>query len=284
MNAGAEATPIVFPCQGDDLVGILHLPANPGPKGVVIVPGAPQYRAGSHRQFLHLARDLAAAGVSVLRFDYRGTGDSDGDFKGFEALDDDIAAAVDALTAQAPGVREVVLWGLCDGASAAAFYGTRDPRIAGLVLVNPWARSEATLAEARVKHYYTQRLFDAEFWRKLIRFEVNPARALGGFLGNWRTARGGGEADETADLPDRVGRALTKFEKPMLVVLSGADLTAQEFDQAVLRSPARGGWAARENVTVQRLEGANHTYSTAVWRSQIHSWIRQWLSGDDAGT
>ncbi|MFQ5466913.1 MAG: hydrolase 1, exosortase A system-associated, partial [Kiloniellaceae bacterium] len=217
------------------------------------------------------------------------TGDSDGDFVGFEGIGEDIAAAMEALTARVPEVREAVLWGLCDGASAAAFHAARQPRVGGLVLVNPWARSEATVAEARVKHYYARRLLAGEFWRKLLSGKLNPARALGGFLANLRTARGGGngdpgEAEGAGDLPERVGRAIADYTGPVLVVLSGADLTAQEFDQAVLRSPARGVWAARANVTVRRLDGANHTYSTKTWRSQVHAWTLEWLAaGSDSG-
>lgn len=279
----AEMVPLAFPCRGDTLIGVLHLPAKPGPRGVVIIPGAPQYRAGSHRQFVALARDLAAAGIPVLRFDYRGTGDSDGDFVGFEGIGEDIAAAMDALAARAPGVRQVVLWGLCDGASAAAFHAARNPRVAGLVLVNPWVRSQATVAEARVKHYYARRLLSGEFWRKLLSGGLNPARALREFLGTARAARRNG-ADGGDDLPDRVARDIAAYDGPILVILSGADLTAQEFDRAVLRSPARGAWAARAYVTVRRLDGANHTYSTHGWRSQVHAWTLEWLAaGSDAG-
>ena len=54
---------LVFRCAGEELVGILH-PA-PGATGVVIVVGGPQYRVGSHRQFLLLARRLAASGIPV---------------------------------------------------------------------------------------------------------------------------------------------------------------------------------------------------------------------------
>ena len=77
--------------------------------------GGPQYRVGSHRQFVLLARDLAADGFPVFRFDYRGMGDSEGEFRGFEHVEDDIAAAVEAFRSASPGLREIVLWGLCDG-------------------------------------------------------------------------------------------------------------------------------------------------------------------------
>ena len=41
----------------------------------------------------------------------------------------------------------------------------------GLCLVNPWARSGATLASVQDKHYYRERLLQREFWTKLINFD-----------------------------------------------------------------------------------------------------------------
>ncbi|MCK7493609.1 MAG: hydrolase 1, exosortase A system-associated [Comamonadaceae bacterium] len=143
--------------------GAAGAPASAGATGVVVVVGGPQVRAGGHRQFVHLARTLAAAGHPVLRFDVRGMGDSSGALRGFEQITPDIGAAVDALLQRAPGVRRVVLWGLCDGASAALLYlhERRDPRVRGVCLLNPWVRSEASLARTHVKHYYTRRLREA---------------------------------------------------------------------------------------------------------------------------
>ena len=92
----------------EDLLGIIHLPEAVSRRGVVILVGGPQYRVGSHRQFLLLARALAQHGVPVLRFDFRGMGDSDGEFHGFEKLDKDIAAAIDAFAAAVPQVDELV--------------------------------------------------------------------------------------------------------------------------------------------------------------------------------
>ena len=96
-------------------------------------------------------------------------GDSEGTQRDFEGISSDIGAAVDALLARVmPGTR-VVLWGLCDAASAALLFmlETRDRRVAGLALANPWVRSAAGLARTQVKHYYTRRLMQREFWGKL---------------------------------------------------------------------------------------------------------------------
>ena len=133
-----------FACEGEPLIGILAEPSDGAVAdvGVLIIVGGPQYRVGSHRQFTLLARHLAANGFAALRFDYRSMGDSPGETRDFLAVDADIAAAIDALLAARPALKRVALWGLCDAASAALLYldSTRDPRVAGVALLNPWAR------------------------------------------------------------------------------------------------------------------------------------------------
>src|ERR1700760_457890 len=113
---------LTFDCQGDALVGVLSEPSAPRETGVVIVVGGPQYRAGSHRQFVLLARAIARQGFAVLRFDVRGMGDSAGSPRDFENIGEDVDAAIAALMQQVPAVRQVALWGLCDGASAALLH------------------------------------------------------------------------------------------------------------------------------------------------------------------
>ena len=123
--------------RGERLIGVLHRPqaaALGSRPGVVIVVGGPQYRVGSHRQFVLLARALAARGFPVLRFDLSGMGDSGGEFAGFERSGADIRAAIDALQHLDKSVGEVCLWGLCDGASAALMYVPTDTRVSQLVL------------------------------------------------------------------------------------------------------------------------------------------------------
>ena len=87
------------------MVGILSLPAAPGPRGVLIVTGGPQYRVGSHRQFVLLARALAARGVPVLRFDLRGMGDSEGSARDYRAAAPDIAGALAQFFDAVPALR-----------------------------------------------------------------------------------------------------------------------------------------------------------------------------------
>ncbi|QOL50939.1 hydrolase 1, exosortase A system-associated [Massilia litorea] len=281
-----EERAIAFSCRGAWLYGILSLPqaaARPSSRGVLIVVGGPQYRAGSHRQFTLLARDLAHAGIPAMRFDYRGMGDSEGDLQNFENVDDDLRAAIDRFVAEVPGLSEIVLWGLCDGASAAAMYAPQDPRVAGLVLLNPWVRTEEGAARATIKHYYKDRLFDARLWKKIGsgQFDVKDSvRSLWDNVGKAfgpKLDAGTAASRDGAPLPERMQGALTRFGGRVLVVLSGADLTAQEFAALSHRSGPWQRLLGTPRFTRQQIDKADHTFSRRPWQDQVSSWTRDWL-------
>ncbi len=255
-----------FACEGQPLVGILAEPASgtPADVGVVIIVGGPQYRAGSHRQFTLLARHLAANGFAALRFDYRSMGDSPGEARDFLGVDADIAAAIDALLAARPTLRRVVLWGLCDAASAALLYldATRDSRVAGVALLNPWARSAATLAQTHVRHYYWRRLREKGFWLKLLRGGVG-LKALHTLGSNLRLARGAGKAStDTRSFQDRMAAGLRDFDGPSLLILSGDDYTAREFADHARSSAPWQGLLTRSTLELHEMPSADHTFST----------------------
>lgn len=276
---GADETVVLIPCGADRLVGLLHRPQQPRPTGVLVIVGGPQVRAGSHRQFVQLARALARRGHAVLRFDVRGMGDSDGAPRAFTDLGEDIRAALDAFTASMPVLRGVVLWGLCDGASAALLHhaAQADPRVRGLVLLNPWVRSTQTLARAHVKHYYRQRLLEADFWRKLLSGRVAMS-ALSGLWRNVATALGGSKTASTSeDFRITMARAWRAFPGPILLVLSGRDLTAKEFLEALPLEPAWSGALDRAGLTRLDIAEADHTFSTRAERERLESATADWL-------
>jgi exosortase A-associated hydrolase 1 len=278
VNWSEEA--LVFPCGGEELVGVLAIPERPAPRGVLIVVGGPQVRAGSHRQFALLARHLADAGIASLRFDYRGMGDSGGAARSFEHAQEDLRCAVDRFAARLPALRDIAIWGLCDAASAALFYGHRDPRIGGLVLVNPWVRTEAGLARAQLRHYYFARLLQASFWQKLAQGEFEFGARAKAFFDRVRKSLG--RSDDTAPssgrpLPDRMEDGLRRFKGPVLLILSGNDLTAQEFKDLVARSPSWQSLLQEGRVTRHDLSEANHTFARRAWRDRVASWTVAWL-------
>ena len=271
---------LTFECRGDWLYGIASVPRAACRRGVLIVVGGPQYRAGSHRQFTLLARSLAAQGIAAMRFDYRGMGDSGGAARDFDAVGDDLGAAIDQFIAAVPGMQQVVLWGLCDAASAALLYAAQDRRVAGLVLLNPWVRTEEGIARTTLKHYYRRRLMQPHLWRLVFsgRFDfVRSARAMVQLARKALGARRGPAAAVQAPLPERMYAGLSQFGGKVLLIISGADLTAQEFSDM---AGASGKWkrllgAAR--VTRHQLAKADHTFSRRAWRDQVANWTSEWV-------
>jgi uncharacterized protein len=282
MNYSESA--LTFNCADALLVGVLARPEQSVRRGVIVLVGGPQYRVGSHRQFLQLARDLAAEGVPVLRFDYRGMGDSAGDVRTFEALDEDLRCAIDMFCKQVPELKEVVIWGLCDAASAALMYAHRDPRVAGLVVANPWVRTEAGLAATYVKHYYAQRLADGKFWRKLLTGRVDVVQALGELCNQLWGAKGSKsnaeQGDATLHFVQRMALGVARFRGPLLCILSGKDFTAQEFRSVLKQSPVWNAAWSQADVTLYEIHDANHTFASRAWRDLVVrstvEWLRSW--------
>lgn len=282
--------PVAMSCLGDRLWGILSRPAQPCRVGVgvVVVVGGPQYRVGSHRQFVLLARTLAQAGYAVLRFDYRGMGDSEGALRAFDVLDDDIAVAVDALQQHCPEIRRVVLWGLCDGASASLLYAGRraDARIAGLCLLNPWVRSERTLAQSRLRHYYGQRLLEAAFWRKVLRGQWGWRASAAGWWAQWQRARQGtGESAVLGSFQRQMADSLRRYQGAVLLILSQRDATAQEFLTCATTDAYWTGLLAHPGLQRVDVAHADHTFSQSLWRAQVEQAVLAWLAralADDA--
>jgi exosortase A-associated hydrolase 1 len=283
---------IGFDCHSDALVGILHRPPRPRRRGiVVVVGGGPQYRAGGHRQLTLWARTLCDEGYPVFRFDYRGMGDSQGEFRGFLDVDDDIRCAIDRFCAELPEVDEIVLWGECDAASAILLYAYRDRRVRGAVLLNPWVRTEAGAARAVLRFYYLQRLLQPSLWKKIFSGRFNPLASARSALALLRQARAqrsvpaptaaGGSLDapisRSLPLTESMLMGLRRFEGNLMLVLSGRDLIAREFDVLIDGS---SGWKralTQKRIARHDLAEGDHTFSSAVLRGQVITWGLEWL-------
>jgi exosortase A-associated hydrolase 1 len=277
---------LAIDCEGNRLAGVLHRPAGTDAAriGVVIVVGGPQTRIGSHRQFVLLARALAAAGFAVLRFDLRGMGDSEGEPAGFEHIGPELHAACAALQTACPQLEHLVLWGLCDAASAIMLNAADIAAVGGVVLANPWVFTEAGEAKTLLKHYYLQRLLSRDFRAAVLGGRFNPLRAARSLIGNVvrSFSAGASPTDHDGDVDQlpytqRMRLGMERYSGRVLIILSGNDLTAAQWREltenderwrAVINADA---WTRRE------LPDSTHTFSSAAWRDRVADWTVEWL-------
>lgn len=135
-------TPFFFPGCGRELFGVLHAPAStPADAAFLFCAPFGEEKLWAHLVYVNFARELARRGFGVLRFDYRGSGDSEGDSE--EATPDacleDISVALAVLRgkfASAP----LGLLGLRFGATLAALAAERESDVRQLVLWHPVLR------------------------------------------------------------------------------------------------------------------------------------------------
>jgi pimeloyl-ACP methyl ester carboxylesterase len=127
---------------GDDrCLGIVTRPTAAAETGVLLLP-ARDCSFGGRTRFVHrLTQQLALDGARVLRFDYLGTGESDGGLTRMRANapnTDEVVAAARALLAL--GHHRIVVVGYCYGARAILDALDQLPEIGALVLIAPPVR------------------------------------------------------------------------------------------------------------------------------------------------
>lgn len=289
-------TPLVFEVDGSPVLGILHAPRQLARVGMIMIAaGGPQYHVGCCRQLLTWARCFADNGIAVLRFDYRGMGDSGGEYRGFEFIDDDLRAAVDQLLSAQPQLQSVILWGGCSAASAILMYAWQDPRVGGFIISNPWLMEPQNQARNLLKHHYAKRLADPAFWRSVFSGGVaigpavkglletlvtrlRPARATVPEIDPEQTPQGSGHGSPVVQRPfiERMLQGLQSFQGKGLI-LGSAGVVGQEFDELLRASRPWGKAAKRSNYRRLILEQAGHNFAEKTASREVTESALAWL-------
>lgn len=132
--------PYFFGNTADRLFGVLHEPQHANTKtGFVFCHPLFEEKLWTHRVFVSFARTLAEHGYPVLRFDYRGDGDSEGDFEQYTISSrlEDIRTAISELRDRVGIHGHIGLLGLRLGATLAAMTAEQTERVGPLILWDP---------------------------------------------------------------------------------------------------------------------------------------------------
>jgi pimeloyl-ACP methyl ester carboxylesterase len=175
---------------GGNLFGIVCMPvssqnASASRHAVLFVNHGANHRIGWARMHVMLARRFSAQGLSSMRMDISGVGDSPARPGYLENQlyarhsQQDVSAAVDWLTAA--GHDRITVIGHCSGAHLGFYAVLRDRRIAGLVMLNLqrffWMRGEslevATRQVYQASGWYWSAASSPDVWQRVITGKVN---------------------------------------------------------------------------------------------------------------
>lgn len=285
---------ILRPGVSREAVAIATLAAagdRPCRTGVVFLNAGLVHRVGPGRLWVQAARRIAALGLPALRLDFAGVGDSpeSAASERFEArAPAEARAAIDAL-AQAAGIEDCVLIGLCSGAEIAFKTALLDARVRAIVLVNaprfleePDAALVRRLEERQsARYYWTVALKNPRSWIKALTGRAQLGSILRAVFARRGTGRATGSgtsggATESADA--RAFRSLAERRVAIHLVLSAGDW-AEDYLAAVLGQRALEDPAAL-GLRVLRIPGTDHLLTPLAaqraFLETLESWAVEW--------
>ncbi len=290
--------------DADRLFGILtgpeprsRKPSTDSPPLIFLNVGA-NHHVGPNRMYVSMARDLAAMGHSVFRFDVAGLGESltaPGARENRLYSKDSVGDVKEAmnLLERELGARKFVLLGLCSGAYLAFHTAIEDARVTGQVLLNPqtfeWKEGDSLELSVRRSflstRYYARSLVQPGVWVRVLRGDVN-VRGIAGVLRQRFTARA--TAGLGAILAQARGREAPRSEveqafvtmsdrgaQTLLVFSSndgGLDMIEKHLGTGARRM------RSRKNFRLEIVEGADHTFTPMASRERLYEIVTAFVT------
>ena len=249
--------PLYFENEDQLIAGTLHIPDGNGPwPGVVFCHGLSGSKIETHFLFVNASRRLARRGIASLRFDFRGSGESEGKFVDMtpSAEISDARRALDVF-AQQPEVdaSRIGIVGLSLGGLVAACTAGREPRIKSAVLWAPVADLPGIINAQQTGAQKST--LASRGWADIGGLKLGST-----FLDDMLTVR---PADEIAG-----------SDSPLLIIHGSADQTvpvenAEQFYSSAQR-PGR-------KITKLIIDGADHTFNRVDWIETVIRETADWL-------
>lgn len=250
--------PVVFGREGHRLVGIMHIADSREKRpGVILFHGFTGNKIEPHRIFVKIGRKLASSGINVLRFDFYGSGDSEGEFieMTFTGEVEDAFTAVDFLKQQAYiDPYRIGILGLSMGGGIASYVAGSRSDIKSVVLLSA-VSSLVSLADRIRTQYPEDKLRSDGFvdylgWQLGVRFieelpNISPVDKIKNFSG------------------------------PVLIIHGSKDELVP-VDAAYTYHNALKERNAETKLLV--LEGADHTFNSVIWEKQVIDNVLDWFS------
>lgn len=290
------------------LFGILHPQQGPAERpGIILLCPGVKNRVAPQRLYVKMAKRFCSLGFEVLRFDFHGIGDSEGEIREELAADfygtvqagryvDDTLAAMDWMQANR-GTNAFILAGLCGGAITGLLAGARDMRVCGLlalgipVTVNGRGFDPAKYITQgqldRMRGKYIAKLGDASSWERLVTFRSDYRKIVMSLCAPFlRGLRKGDRPEENKAGRQGSGGNLNPlfreaFEKMLqsgrrvIFIFSGSDRLQWEFEEKFAENFNLAQW--RGLFQKHTIPEANHVFSFTEWQESMLDIACGWL-------
>ena len=293
--------------KGLRLFGILHLPDQlPVSKVAVILlsPGV-KMRVGPEGLYRRMTDLFLETGMPVLRFDFYGLGDSEGELQETFLKDvynhievgrfvDDTLDSMDWMQREC-GTKRFILSGLCGGAITGLLAGSRDSRVSGLlalgvtaVLANRSADPSLYMSRGQLQHMrkgYLKKLLEPASWVRLLTLRTDYRalwRAVVKPLYDTRSKQTSekqvqADYDNANPLFPPAFFKMIEAGKPMLYVFGGSDRLRWDFDEKFVARHRDRLASIGDRFDVHVIEQANHVLSFEEWQNEMLDVSRRWL-------
>jgi uncharacterized protein len=289
------------------LFGIMHNPVPDNDRGVCIVllsPGV-KSRVAPHRLYVRMARRYASLGYMVLRFDFSGLGDSQGENEESRLVDlynavqlgKFVEDTIDVLNwlEKHHGQKLFILAGLCGGAITGLHTGVKDDRVMALLSLGIPVVLEGNGIDKRLfmtphqleshRTSFIRKAFRFEAWKRLLSLKsdfkllyltfVTPALAR---------LRGADHALLQHDPDDNLNplfhKRFKEFAKnrKVLLVFGESDKLLWDYQEKYLTRHRSSLIDIRHNIEMRVIPKANHILSFREWTEDMLTVSEEWLT------
>ena len=234
------------------------------------------HRVGPHRLHVNLARRLAAHGVTSVRLDLSGIGDSrsvPGTLTFRQSAVADTRTTLDWLGAEL-GAKQFILFGLCSGADNALATAAADERVAGLILIDPPAY---VTRQAQLRKTMT-RLRQSASPLPAVALGLRAIRRLGsrvgtrGSSGDGPQLVGGREVPPPEEYRAQLDALVARGVKILAVFTGALHERYNHPDQLFELFPELRGKVDRAY-----FPAANHTFTELAAQADLMSTVSAWI-------
>ena len=170
--------PLYINCGNNNIFAVIHTPDNiANKKGIIFIHPYAEEKQRVDRILVNCARQLCSNGYFVMRFDFFGCGDSEGNFEelSYESQLSDLRI-VTKFFVKATGVEKIFLFGVRLGSNIAIQYAGVDNNITNIILWSPIING-ADYAETLIRNKIFSSFIDKrnKFTKEQIIDELNES-------------------------------------------------------------------------------------------------------------